>query len=798
MKVETKALEDFSSVYALASQYKLFDQSGLDRNVTGPHVHDSDGLKMTNFCASSYLGFDLLESIKSSAKSAIDEYGFEISTASSALTNKLYLESQMLLNKFFNGDILLSSSAINLHTRVIPNIIEEDAIVLIDKHVNKDIQLAVQLLSKNKICFISNNDMIALEDRLIEYHENNCRQIWYFADSINGMHGQNIDLEKLSSLLDEFHKFHLYIDDSHSIGWCGNKGKGLLNSRLLHSQKTVIAVDFSKSVGVPGASLNCRNDELVSSEKRTYFNHCLYESLQPGNLASLNQVVKLFRTEQVDLLKQEIKEKSLYFNRLCERYNIPLAFPNQGPIKFIAIGMHEVMYDLAKRLLDEKLLIDIVMYPSVTMLGGGLRCVINRSLDFSDLEKLVESIHRNMPLSFQSHNRKLSDVGILFRNYQLNSTFLKEYHNAKRHREKNRSDINFSHFNSIAAIKPDEWDHLFRTNGSYTWLGLKALQNIFHKDNLPENHWGFHYFIIRDNEKKIVIATFFTEVLIKQDIFSDAEVSTEIEKKFRSKEPYYLTSKVLMMGSLLTEGRHLYIDFNSPVWGKSLRYLLEQLTLIQQGKDISRLILRDFDVSDELPNETFRETGFMQREEQKLHVISGLQSFATAEDFLQASTNKKKRYQLRSVLHSTSEFQLDIYECQTPLDDQVSQRLFELYKNVATRSFQINTFLLPPAFFKVISRSPEWEILALSKMISGKNVLLGFAACHCTGLAYNLVLVGLDYQFNRTHGCYRQLLWQVIKRAKKLAIDNVRFGLTAATEKRRFGAQSISVCSYIR
>ena len=50
--------------------------------------------------------------------------------------------------------------------------------------------------------------------------------------------------------------------------------------------------------------------------------------------------------------------------------------------------MHEVMYDLAKRLQDEKLLIGIVMYPTVTMFGGGLRCVIHRHLDFSsDIEK---------------------------------------------------------------------------------------------------------------------------------------------------------------------------------------------------------------------------------------------------------------------------------------------------------------------------------------------------------------------------------------------------------------------------
>lgn len=59
-------------------------------------------------------------------------------------------------------------------------------------------------------------------------------------------------------------------------------------------------------------------------------------------------------------------------------------------------------------------------------------------------------------------------------------------------------------------------------------------------------------------------------------------------------------------------------------------------------------------------------------------------------------------------------------------------------------------------------------------------------------------MAGLDYEYNETYGCYRQLLNQVVKRGRSLGYEEVNMGYTSVIEKKRFGAQVVSCCAYMQ
>ena len=51
-----------------------------------------------------------------------------------------------------------------------------------------------------------------------------------------------------------------------------------------------------------------------------------------------------------------------------------------------------------------------------------------------------------------------------------------------------------------------------------------------HNGTSAADCWRFHYYVVRDAEKKPILATFFTDAIWKNDVFSAAEVSRALRK----------------------------------------------------------------------------------------------------------------------------------------------------------------------------------------------------------------------------------------------------------------------------
>jgi hypothetical protein len=66
-----------------------------------------------------------------------------------------------------------------------------------------------------------------------------------------------------------------------------------------------------------------------------------------------------------------------------------------------------------------------------------------------------------------------------------------------------------------------------------------------------------------------------------------------------------------------------------------------------------------------------------------------------------------------------------------------------------------------------------------------------------TSTAYIPLLIGIDYTDNAEFGIYRQALYQVLLRAKKLGKSKILLGFSAGLEKQKLGAQAQKVYAYM-
>lgn len=785
-------------IETIDSSIKLSVKNGLvylgteDQTYNGRHIH-VNGKKMLNFGSCSYLGLELDERLKNGAKEAIDNFGTQFSASRAFISCSLYEEAEKLLSELFDAYFLITTTTTIAHQIALPVVVEDGDLVIIDIQAHASLYMATSALKTRGIPveIIPHSDMESLEKK-IELNKNKYDKIWYLSDGVYSMYGDKTPLQKITQLLEKYDGFHVYFDDAHGGSWTGKHGRGSVLGRMPIHQKMIVTVSLNKSFAAGGGGIIFPNSEL-----RRKVRHCggpmiFSGPMQPPMLGTLIASAKIHLTEEIHEMQRELADKIHYFNDLCNSFELPLIAHNDVPIRYIGLGLTRVTYNMGKRLMNDGFYMNFGLFPAVSMKRSGLRCAINRHLTKDDIFSLVERIAYHLPRVFEEEERALKDIKNFFPGY-VPDAFLNRLKKEIHIVETPKDFIKVEYKNSIDSLNADEWDALFHDKGSFTSDGLIALEHTFQDQEKKENNWEFHYFIIRDQDDHIILATFFTEALWKDDMLAPREVSFTIEKE-RLKDPYYLTSKVLMMGSLLTEGEHLYIDREHPLWKKALTSVLDKVQSIQKSKGINSLALRDFDSDDKELEAFFVGHGLVKLDMSNTHKLSI--NWSNNEEYLSILSRKRRRQIRTEVLRNEDLFEVQVLTSTNKISQSMNKKLYKMYLDVAKQGLEINTFVLPENIWMNLAESKSWEIMLLRLKSTGK--IVSCIACFKTKTSYFPMFMGLDYDHVVSKGSYRQSLWQIVMRAQKLSKKQVFFGFGAATEKLKLGSQASPVCSYIQ
>ena len=361
------------------------------------------------------------------------------------------------------------------------------------------------------------------------------------------------------------------------------------------------------------------------------------------------------------------------------------------------------------------------------------------------------------------------------------------------------SSLRLEAFGSIRELDGDEWDRLLGARGSFSAEGLRFLEEAFAGGGRPEDAWRFRYYLVRDAEGQVVLATFFTEALWKDDMLAPAEISRRVEQR-RGADPYYLTSRTFAMGSLLTEGEHLYLDRGRD-WRGALTLLLDAAGAEQERCGASTLVLRDIDPRDEELGAFLRQRGLVALplpDALVLEVEPG-----SDEELLARLSPKARAHQRREVLSREPAYEVEVLGAGGRVPDEAELRhLHRLYLAVKERGLDLTTFDLPDDLFRRMLETSCWELVLLRLRPEAGGPEDGrpvaFGAHFVGGEGYSPMVVGLDYAYVHSHGAYRQALWQAIRRGRALGARRILLGMGASLEKRRFGARPLPRCAYGR
>ena len=278
-----KIQETFGALKALGRDPTSLE---FDR-VTSPTEAELDGKKMILLGTNNYLGLTFDEDCVAAAKGAIDQYG--TGTTGSRIANGTYGLHKQLERRV--ADFYGKKSAIVYSTGYTANLGSISALaqsgdqLLIDADSHASIYDACRMSDAEVIRF-RHNDPDNLAKKLERLKDRPGDKI-VVTEGIYSMLGDSAPLKEIVAVKKEYDAY-LMVDEAHSLGVMGAKGRGLCEQDDVEADCDFIIGTFSKSVGTVGGF--CVSDheglDALRSISRPYM---FTASLPPAVIAAAQQ-----------------------------------------------------------------------------------------------------------------------------------------------------------------------------------------------------------------------------------------------------------------------------------------------------------------------------------------------------------------------------------------------------------------------------------------------------------------------------------------------------------------------------
>ncbi|MEB2661339.1 Putative pyridoxal phosphate-dependent acyltransferase [Bordetella parapertussis] len=185
-----------------------------------------DGQPYLNFASYNYLGLSGDARVNDAAKQAIDRYGTSVS-ASRVVSGErpVHRELERELARLYEVDdavVFVSGHATNVST--IGHLFGANDLVLHDEYIHNSVLQGIQLAGARRLSF-PHNDWAAL-DALLNEQRGHFERVLIVLEGIYSMDGDYPDLPRFIEVKRR-HRAFLMVDEAHSLGVMGARGRGI-------------------------------------------------------------------------------------------------------------------------------------------------------------------------------------------------------------------------------------------------------------------------------------------------------------------------------------------------------------------------------------------------------------------------------------------------------------------------------------------------------------------------------------------------------------------------------------------
>jgi glycine C-acetyltransferase len=340
--------------------------------------------ELLNLCANNYLGLADHPRLIAAAKAALDSHGFGMASVRFICgTQDLHVALERKLAGFLRTeDSILFSSCFDANGGIFEALLGEDDAIISDALNHASIIDGVRLCKARRLRY-ANNDMEELEARLKEASGAKARLI--VTDGVFSMDGIIADLGAISVLAEKYDAL-VMVDDSHAVGFIGERGAGTPEHCGVEGRVQLLSGTFGKALG--GASGGYVAGprpliDLLRQRARPYlFSNALAPSITAATIEALDLIL------ESGTLRASLRRNAQYFRDGLANAGFTLV-PGEHPIIPVMIGDAAAAGRLAGELQQRGVYVTAFSYPVVPHGKARIRTQMNAAHSLADLDRAI-------------------------------------------------------------------------------------------------------------------------------------------------------------------------------------------------------------------------------------------------------------------------------------------------------------------------------------------------------------------------------------------------------------------------
>jgi glycine C-acetyltransferase len=347
----------------------------------GSSIRVADGAQVLNFCANNYLGLADDSRVVAAAKQALDRWGYGLASVRFICgTQDVHKQLERRISAFLGTeDTILYSSCFDANGGLFETVLGEQDAVISDELNHASIIDGIRLSKARRLRY-RNRDMADLEAQLKASADARRRLI--ATDGVFSMDGYVAPLDEICALA-ERHDAMVMVDDSHAVGFIGERGRGTPELHGVTDQVDIVTGTLGKALGGASGGYTSGRQEIIDLLRQRSRPYLFSNSVSPAVVGASLKVLDLL--EASDYQRSKLLENTAWFRERMGELGFDI-LPGGHPIVPVMIGDAARAGRMADLLLEKGIYVIGFSYPVVPVGKARIRIQVSAAHSRDDLE----------------------------------------------------------------------------------------------------------------------------------------------------------------------------------------------------------------------------------------------------------------------------------------------------------------------------------------------------------------------------------------------------------------------------
>ncbi len=363
----------------------LYKEERVITTQQSARISTNKATNVLNMCANNYLGLSNNPEVIKAAKESYDTWGYGLSSVRFICgTQEIHKKLEKSISEFLStDDTILYSSCFDANGGLFETLLSDKDAIISDELNHASIIDGVRLCKAQRFRY-KNNNMEDLEAKLIEAKDAEIKLI--ATDGVFSMDGTIADLKSVCDLADKYDAL-VMVDDSHAVGFVGQKGRGTPEHCGVSDRVDIITGTLGKALGGASGGYTSGRQEIIDLLRQRSRPYLFSNTLAPAIASASLKIFEMLSSSTE--IRDRLEENTKYFRQSLVDlgFDIPKSTHAIVPVMLYD---EKLTVEFAKKMMEKGVYVVGFSFPVVPRGKARIRTQVSAAHSKEDLDFAIK------------------------------------------------------------------------------------------------------------------------------------------------------------------------------------------------------------------------------------------------------------------------------------------------------------------------------------------------------------------------------------------------------------------------